>query len=84
MRATFSQQPCWIEPMHALKPLVFKCPDTGIDVITGIRIPNGDEPSIATSVFAFSCPCCDEPHHMFGYESRNAQRFYARRLRASV
>jgi hypothetical protein len=69
--------------MRELKPLVFKCPYTGIDVITSIGIREGEEARIAHGVFAFSCPCCNELHHLFGYESRNVQRFQARRLHAS-
>ena len=70
--------------MRELKPLVFKCPFTRISVITDISIPDGDEAGVAQGMFAVLCPCCEELHHFFGYESRNVQRFYARRLRASV
>ncbi len=70
--------------MPKLRPLVFKCPFSGINLIADISIRDGDETIVAEQYFPVMCPCCEELHQFFGYESRNVQRFFARRLRALV
>jgi hypothetical protein len=70
--------------MPRLRPLVFKCPVRGIHIIADISIRDGDETVMAEQYFPVMCPCCEELHQFFGYESRNVRRFFARRLRASV
>jgi hypothetical protein len=70
--------------MHKPRPLVFKCPLTRIDVITNMRIHDGDEPLVAEGIFAVDCPCCNEQHNFCGYESRNVKRRLGRSTRVSV
>ena len=51
-------------------PLVFRCPRSGVDVITGIRIRKGDEAYLPAMTFAIRCPCCNDMHEYSGSQSR--------------
>jgi len=55
-------------------PLVFKCPTTGINVITDISIREGDESQLAHMVFGIACPCCETVHQFSGDKSRKTRR----------
>jgi hypothetical protein len=52
------------------QPLVFKCPVSGINIISGIRICEGDEVHLPTMTFSIRCPCCKERHDYSGDQSR--------------
>jgi hypothetical protein len=49
---------------------VFKCPVSGINIISGIRICEGDEVHLPTMTFSIRCPCCKERHDYSGDQSR--------------
>lgn len=74
----------WTVPTPKARPLVFRCPLSGIDVITNISIRDGDELIVAHGVFAVCCPCCGEQHNFCGYESRNVRRYTRRTAQASI
>jgi hypothetical protein len=57
-----------------LYPLVFKCPATGINVITDISFREGDEPQLPHMIFGIACPCCETVHQFSGDKSRKARR----------
>jgi hypothetical protein len=57
-----------------LYPLVFKCPVTGIDIISDISIHEGDETQLPQMVFGIACPCCEAVHQFSGDKTRKVRR----------
>jgi hypothetical protein len=55
-------------------PLVFKCPVTGINVITDISIRKDDEQQLPRMTFGITCPCCESVHQFTGDKCRKMRR----------
>jgi len=54
--------------------LVFKCPVTGINVITDINVREGDEQSLQQLIFGIACPCCQMAHQFSADQCRKTGR----------
>ena len=48
-----------------LRPLIYRCPTTGINVITHILAQSGKPVAyLSATAFGLKCPCCGS-HHVF-------------------
>jgi hypothetical protein len=45
-----------------MRPLVFKCPHTSVDVIINLRAHERAQLLVRNSPFAFRCSCCAQMH----------------------
>jgi hypothetical protein len=45
-----------------MRPLVFQCPGTSVDVIINLRAHERAELLVRNSPFAFKCSCCGRMH----------------------
>ena len=52
------------------RPLVYRCPETGIDIITRIVVKDPAHATVFESPFVLQCDCCGHVHVFHGRDCR--------------